>query len=118
MKYRIQRAITTVLRAQARDFVNAHHSYIQWVDRPSRKMYWLLYEDDRHVGVFGIGSAFARPKPVAEYMTERGLAFNEVANNIVYALFACQDRNSGTRFLRLLRNDAVLWWKERYGGTP
>jgi len=111
----IQRATTTALRTQARNFVNAHHSYIKWADRPSRKLYWLLYEQGNLVGVFGLGSAFARPKPVATYMLEQKLQFNEVANNIVYALFGCKDKNAGTRFLRLLRRDGCLWWHERYG---
>jgi hypothetical protein len=115
LQFSVSRAVTTEMRTAARDFVNAHHSYIKWADRPSRKCYWLLYENEILVGVFGLGSAFARPKPIATYMTEHGLGFNEVANNIVYALFGCQDKNAGTRFLKMLRRDAVVWWKERYG---
>jgi hypothetical protein len=113
----IQRATTTVLRRAAKDFVNTNHSYIRWADRPSRKLYWLLYEDEALVGVFGLGSAFARPKPVAEYMKANQLSFNEVANNIVYCLNGCKDRNARSRFLGLLRRDAVRWWHERYGDT-
>jgi len=78
-------------------------------------MYWSLWEDDTMVGVFGLGSAFARPKPVAEYMQEHALVFNDVGNNIVYALHGHLDKNAGSKFLKLLRGDARLWWKQRYG---
>jgi hypothetical protein len=115
LHFYVERVVNKEMRSVARDFINAHHSYIKWADRPSRKMYWLLYENAKLVGVFGLGSAFARPKPVANYMKERALQFNEVANNIVYALFGCQDMNAGTRFLKILRRDAVVWWRERYG---
>lgn len=97
--------------------MDANHSYIRWADRPSRKLYWLLYEDGRHVGVFGLGSAFARPKAIAEYMQKNALGFNQVGNNIVYCLAGHCDRNAGTKFLKLLRKDAALWWAERYGDT-
>jgi hypothetical protein len=91
------------------------HSYIKWSDRPSRKLYWLLYENSRLVGVWGLGSAFARPKSVMEYMTQHNLTFNQVANNIVYCLYGHRDENAGSRFLRLCRYDARSWWRERYG---
>lgn len=99
----------------AREFVNTNHSYIRWADRPSRKLYWLLYTDGLLSGVFGLGSAYARPKPIVSYMEEHSLKFNEVANNIVYCLAAHDDRNAGSRFLSLCRRDAVKWWGERYG---
>lgn len=113
----IQRVTTTADRIKARLFVNTYHSYIKWADRPSRKMYWLLYEKDILVGVFGLGSAFARPKPVMNFMAENNLEFNNVGNNIVYALNGCIDKNAGTKFLKMVRNDAILWWKDRYGDT-
>ena len=113
----IVRATTKDLRSQARNFVDKHHSYIKWADRPSRKLYWLLFEDDKHVGVFGLASAFARPKSVMDYMAEHGLAFNEVGNNIVYCLAGHVDKNAGTRLLRLVRQDAAAWWYERYGDS-
>lgn len=110
----IVRCETKDERAKASEFVNANHSYIRWADRPSRKMYWTLYEDSVLVGVFGLGSAFARPKAIASFMRENGIAFNEIANNIVYCLYG-QSANAGTRFLRMLRTDAGEWWTQRYG---
>lgn len=67
--------------------------------------------------MWGLGSAFARPKAVAAYMGKHGCAFNEVGNNIVYCLAGHTDRNAGTKLLRLLRLDAAAWWLERYGDT-
>lgn len=115
--HRVERVMTKDQRQTARDFVNAYHSYIKWADRPSRKMYWLLYEDARLVGVFGLGSAYARPKPIATYMKQHGLLFNEVGNNIVFCLYGQGDRNAGTKLLAMIRRDAVRWWNERYGDT-
>lgn len=111
----IERITTKEKRAVAREFTNANHSYIKWADRPSRKLYWLLYEKEIVVGVFGLGSAYARPKPIAEFMRQNDLLFNQVANNIVYCLFGNKDKNAGSKFLSLCRKDAIHWWKERYG---
>lgn len=111
----VDRADNKEKRKLAKDFVNAHHSYIKWADRPSRKLYWLLWEGEKLVGVFGLGSCFCRPKPVMTYVAEHKLAFNEVANNIVYALHGYTTKNAGSRFLRLCREDAARWWKARYG---
>lgn len=115
MVHTIERVTTTQQRRVARDFVNTHHSYIKWADRPSRKLYWLLYEDGNLCGVWGLGSAFARPKAIAAYMSLHNITFNEIGNNIVYCLAGHNDKNAGTKFLALLRKDAVLWWYERYG---
>ncbi|KKL72725.1 hypothetical protein LCGC14_2082020 [marine sediment metagenome] len=112
---RIERICDPKERARARDFVNEYHSYIKWADRPSRKLYWTLYEGERLVGVFGLASAFSRPKAVADFMREHGMEFNQVGNNIVYCLAGHHIKNAGTRFLKLLRNDAKQWWHERYG---
>lgn len=99
---------------QCERFVNDHHSYIAWADRPSRKLYWRLFDGEKAVGVFGLGSAFARPKAIAEWMDAHGVAFNELGNNIVYCLHSAP-KNAGSQFLKLIRRDAVLWWRERYG---
>jgi|LSQX01.1.fsa_nt_gb hypothetical protein len=78
-------------------------------------MYWNLYENQKMVGVFALSSVFDKPKAVKKFMTQNHLQSNEIANNIVYCLHGQQDKNAGTKFLRLLREDAITWWKERYG---
>jgi hypothetical protein len=111
----IARIESTAQRKIASEFVNANHSYIQWADRPSRKMYWTLYEEGRHIGVFGLASAFAHPKAVKNYMEDHSLVFNEIGNNIVYCLYGHTDKNAGSKLLKAVRRDAVVWWKIRYG---
>jgi hypothetical protein len=111
----IRRIVETADRKLAKDFVDSNHSYINWADRPSRKLYWMLLEDGIMVGVFGLGSAFSKPKAVAEYMKVHEVAFNELGNNIVYCLAGHRDKNAGTKFLKLCRLDACEWWYERYG---
>lgn len=113
--YSTQRIINKEQRVIAKEFVNTYHSYIKWADRPSRKIYWLLYENNNLVGVFGLGSAFSKPKTVMEFMKQNNLEFNEIGNNIVFCLANQQGKNAGTQLLSLVRKDAILWWYERYG---
>jgi len=115
--YAVIRCTTTCLRRKAREIIDTYHSYIKWADRPSRKLYWLLTIDNEPVGAFGLGSAFARPKAVKAFMNEHDIAFNEMANNIVYCLKPDLPKNSGTRFLAQARRDAVHWWYDRYSDT-
>jgi len=67
------------------------------------------------VGVFALGSAFSHLKVIKEYMKDNNLLFNEIANNIVFCLANCNNKNDGTRLLSLVRRDAIKWWYERYG---
>lgn len=113
--YRIERATNSELRKLGRDFINTYHSYIKWSDRPARKLYWNLYENDNMVGVFALSNVFDKPKAVKEFMTKYKLNSNEIANNIVYCLANCKNKNAGTIFLKLCRQDAIKWWYERYG---
>lgn len=117
MNHSIVRVISKEQRILCKDFINSYHSYIKFADRPSRKMYWLLYEEDRLIGVFALSSAFARPKVISDYMKENDIQFNELANNIVYCLYGNLDKNAGTKLLKLIRKDAIMWWKEKYGDT-
>ena len=114
-KHRIERITSTEQRVVAKRFVDSNHSYIKWSDRPSRKLYWMLFEDSQIVGVWGLASAFGWPADVKEFMKKNSISFNELGNNIVYCLSGHEDRNAGTKFLKLLRRDAKVWWKERYG---
>jgi len=75
----------------------------------------MLFEDSRVVGVWGLASAFGWPTTIREFMESNSISFNELGNNIVYCLSGHEDRNAGTKFLKLLRYDARKWWKERYG---
>jgi len=117
MEHTIDRVTTTELRYIIKQFIDKYHSYIKYADRPSRKMYWALYEEETLVGVFGLASAFSNPKAIKDWMTSNNILFNELGNNIVFCLYGNLDRNAGTKFLKLIRKDAVVWWKERYGDT-
>lgn len=111
----ICRATTSLELWGAACFVDRHHSYIRWVNRPSRKLFWSVVEDGERIGVFGLSSAYDWPKDVAAYMTANGLTFNQVANNVVFALHGSADKNAGTKALSLIRRDAIRWWRDRYG---
>jgi len=114
MEHTISRVETTNARQEISYFVNKHHSYIKYADRPSRKLYWSLYENGKLVGVFGLGSTF-KITPIMNYMNKYNIKFNEIANNIVYCLALNEHKNAGTIFLSLCRKDAIKWWHERYG---
>jgi hypothetical protein len=113
--YRIERETTTELRTKGREFINTYHSYIKWSDRPSRKIYWNLYENETMVGVFALSSVFDKPKSVKEYMIKYNLKSNEIGNNIVFCLANQKNKNAGTILLSMVRKDAISWWYERYG---
>lgn len=115
MIHRIVRVEDKDLRKRVYAFIDEYHSYIKYSDRPARKMYYALFEDEALVGVFALSTVFDRPKTVSEYMKKHSLNTNEVANNIVYCLYGHKDKNAGSKFLSMLRKDAVKWWKERYG---
>ena len=110
----ITRCTTSEMWAGGKKFVNENHSYIKWSDRPSRKLYWLLYENNKLCGVFGLGSAYSNIKVVKDWMLNKQIKFNELANNIVYCLSKTNNKNSGTIFLSLCRKDAIKWWFEKY----
>ena len=115
VKYKIERETTKELRSLGKEFINTYHSYIKWADRPSRKLYWNLYENDIMVGVFALGSAFIRPKIVSDFMISNNLIMSQIANNIVFCMANQKDKNAGTSLLSLVRKDAIKWWYERYG---
>ncbi len=114
-QFSISRATTKDKRLLCKLFINHNHSYIKWSDRPSRKLYWLLHENEELVGVFGLGSGFVRPKVISLLMTEKNISFNEIGNNIVFCMSGQIDKNAGSKLLSLVRRDAKKWWKERYG---
>jgi hypothetical protein len=117
MEYTIERVTHKDQRDTMKQFINTYHSYITYSDRPSRKLYWMIYEDERLVGIFGLGSCFHRPKVVSTFMEEHNLEFNEVGNNIVFCLANHKGKNVGSRVLSLCRKDAIKWWGERYDDT-
>ena len=96
------------------NFIDKNHSYIDYSERPSRKLYWKLFEDRKMIGVFGLGSAFSQPKDVKEFMEKYDIEFNNLANNIVYCLSGHEDYNAGSKLLAKCRRDAIVWWYERY----
>lgn len=113
--YSIERVTNKDQRKVMRAFIDENHSYINYSDRPSRKLYWLLFENGKMIGVFGLGSCFHRPKAVNKFMTDNNLEFNEVGNNTVFCLAHHEGRNAGSSLLALCRVDAIDWWYERYG---
>lgn len=96
------------------NFVNAHHSYIKWRDRPSRTLRWMLFENGNGVGAFEIGSAWTFPKDIKQFMSDREIGFNQLANNTVFCLHQAETKNAASRFLKMLRRDAKRRWLERY----
>jgi len=119
--YRITRIVTSEQRQLAKQFVNSHHSYIDWSPRPSRLCYWLLHEEGgqtpwgKVIGVFGLGTMFNAPKAVADYMKKHDIGFNQIGNNIVYCLYGHEGKFAATQCLKLVRIDAIPWWHEKYG---
>jgi hypothetical protein len=117
----IQLITTQEQRNIARSIVETHHSYVPTMDSVGRRIDWLVYHEYEIVGMIGIGSSvYPPPKDLLRYLNvskeEYKNIFNTIANNWRFCM-SVSIKNAGTQILKLLRNDAPLEWKKKYGDT-
>jgi len=117
----IQLIITPEQRTLARQLVEQHHSYVPTMDSVGRRIDWLVYYNYEIVGMIGIGSSvYPPPKDLLRYLQvtkdEYKHMFNSLANNWRFCL-STPIKNLGTQVLKLVRNDAPIEWKKKYGDT-
>lgn len=115
----IQLVITPEQTAVAKRIVEMHHSYVPTYNSVGRRIDWLVIVDGRVVGMIGIGSSvYPPPKDLLTYLgvskNEYRSIFNTIANNWRFCLSETIP-NLGTQVLKLVRNDAPLVWKQKYG---
>ena len=106
-------------REMAKTIVESHHSYVPTYKSVGRRIDWLVYIDDELSGMIGIGSSTYPPcKDILRHLgmtkTEYKDRFNTFANNWRFCMMRSV-KNAGTRILKLLRKQAKVEWKRKYG---
>ena len=105
-----------------RELINKYHSYVKYVEPPQRRIKWNIYEtkSGNVVGAIGISSCVLALGPRDKYIgwdkDTRLKNSNMVANNYRFCLTPYNNiKNVGTMALKLLREEGVKRWKEKYG---
>jgi hypothetical protein len=106
-------------KAQVKHIIETHHSYVPTNASVGRRIDWLIYNNTQLVGMIGIGSSvYPPPKDLLRHLgvskIEYKTMFNTIANNWRFCM-SHSIKNAGTQILKLLRNDAPLAWKAKYG---
>lgn len=106
-------------REMAKTIVESHHSYVPTYKSVGRRIDWLVYIDDELSGMIGIGSSTYPPcKDILRHLgmtkNEYKDRFNTFANNWRFCMMKSV-KNAGTRILKLLRKQAKVEWKRKYG---
>lgn len=103
----------------AKEIVENHHSYVPSFSSVGRRIDYLIYCDDRLIGMIGIGSATY--PPCKDVLSELGMSkneyreiFNNIANNWRFCVTE-HIKNLGTTVLKLLRQQAPIDWYNKYG---
>ena len=117
--------VTTKEQKQTvKHIIENYHSYVPSASSVGRRIDWLVYEDDgfgaQPVGMIGIGSSvYPCPKDIMTKLNTniheyRSVLFNSIANNWRFCMIK-QIPNGGTRILKMLREQAPIEWKRKYG---
>ena len=107
---------------QSKDFIKEtitnYHSYVPSTSSVGRRIDWVVFNDDKPVGMIGIGSSvYPPPKDILRHtnlsMKEYKNVFNTFANNWRFCMRE-KIKNAGTQILKELRRQAPLYWKQKY----
>lgn len=103
----------------AKHIVENHHSYVPSFNSVGRRIDWLIYYDNEIVGMIGIGSSTYPPcKDILEKLSINKTQYKNIFNNIANNWRFCVTKhipNLGTQVLKLLRQEAPIEWKKKYG---
>jgi hypothetical protein len=99
--------------------VETYHSYVPRTSFTGRRLDYLIMIDDKCIGAIGIGSAILALKERDDYIgwnkETRLKNLNMVANNWRFTLTDEAPKNSGTKALSLLYEQAKQDWMKYYG---
>ncbi len=101
--------------------VNEHHSYVKHARTPTRRIHWLVYNENQPIGAIGINSCTMNLGPRDRFLgvkSNRGRLskLKNLANNYRFCLI--KDRcppNTASQVLRLMREEAPKVWQSKYG---
>ena len=102
-----------------KETISKYHSYVPTTASVGRRVDWVVFYQDKPVGMIGIGSSvYPPPKDILKYV---GMDiktykenFNSFANNWRFCMRK-KIKNVGTRVLKELRRQAIPYWREKYG---
>ena len=119
MEIKLKLIATDDDRNIAKSIVENHHSYVPTFKSVGRRIDWLIAVDDEVVGMIGIGSSTYPPcKDILTRLGKTKSEYREIFNNIANNWRFCMCKkipNVGTRVLKLLRQQAPIEWKKKYG---
>lgn len=106
-----------------KDTINKHHSYVKHKLTPTRRIDFLIYENESNnlIGAIGLNSATLnlgeRDKLLKLNNRNKKKRLLNIANNYRFALIKdnITIQNAGSQILKSLRNDGARAWKRKYG---
>ena len=101
-----------------KETITNYHSYVPSTSSVGRRIDWVVFNDDKPIGMIGIGSSvYPPPKDILKHtklsIKEYKNKFNSFANNWRFCMRE-SIRNAGTQILKELRRQAPLYWKQKY----
>tara|TARA_B100000029_G_scaffold252492_1_gene249393 strand:- start:1508 stop:2104 length:597 start_codon:yes stop_codon:yes gene_type:complete len=101
-----------------KETIKNYHSYVPSTSSVGRRIDWVVFNDDKPIGMIGIGSSvYPPPKDILKHtklsIKEYKNKFNSFANNWRFCMRE-SIRNAGTQILKELRRQAPLYWKQKY----
>ena len=101
-----------------KETITNYHSYVPSTSSVGRRIDWVVFNDDKPIGMIGIGSSvYPPPKDILKHtklsIKEYKNKFNSFANNCRFCMRE-SIRNAGTQILKELRRQAPLYWKQKY----
>ena len=101
-----------------KETITQFHSYVPSTSSVGRRIDWVVFNDDKPIGMIGIGSSvYPPPKDILKHtklsIKEYKNKFNSFANNWRFCMRE-KIRNAGTQILKELRRQAPLYWKQKY----
>lgn len=116
---RLELIHSTYQQHLAKEIVESYHSYVPTYKSVGRRIDWLIYNDDKVIGMIGIGSSTYPPcKDILHKLNITKNEYKNIFNNIANNWRFCMKENipnAGTQVLKLLRKNAPIEWKQKYG---
>ena len=101
-----------------KETIKDYHSYVPSTSSVGRRVDWVVFNNDKPVGMIGIGSSvYPTPKDILKHvgmdLKTYKENFNSFANNWRFCMRE-KIKNAGTQILKEMRRQSVLYWKKKY----